>query len=249
MADNAPRAALAEQSRSDLAALVADAWSDRGWTVARGDPAGADVVATREEAYAERLAIVVADPGATVDVATVQRAAAIREQERADVVLVVGTDDVDDGATDLARREALNVKVLDGWSLCRVLDEQGLLGRVGAGGGGTSDDGGNADASGTNTGANATDASGATGDTATPTGSGATAAGSTESTVTETDPTATGAGSSATGAESTTADGDEETGTASAADNETPCPSCGEPIFRPLIEQGLQCPYCDTDFE
>lgn len=231
MADTAPRSALAEQSRSDLAALVADAWSDRGWAVAGGASDGADVLATREGAYTEYLAILVAEPGSAIDAETVQRAAGVREHERADVVLVVGTDDLTDGATELARREALNVKVLDGWALCRVLDEQNLLSQIDAGTAPAND---GATAAGGGQGAvgsqrQADDA------TATPVGDG----------------DATGAAPDDSAASESTAGGgdDGDATTPSAADNERPCPACGEPIFRPLIEQGLQCPYCDADFE
>jgi hypothetical protein len=243
MADESARGTLSRQSRSDLVALVADTWVERGWTVEDGNPAGADVLVTREDAFAERLAIVVVDPGQSIDPACIQRAAGIREQVDADVVLVVGTDEVTDEATALARREALNVKVLDGWGICRVLEAEGLLDRVSGGSGGSPDDGPSGESTPGGESAAVDDrAATASGDQAA-VGRQGESVGAAE---------APGRGRSDDGDGSpqgaSTVEADLDT-PAAAADNETPCPACGEAIFRPLIEQGLQCPYCDADFE
>jgi hypothetical protein len=274
MGVESPRAALQSLSASEFGALMADVWSALGWsvTIGNGTAAGADMLVTREAPFFERGVVVLVPGSEPIEAAHVQRAVGIRDGANADIAIVIGTVDAADEAGRLARQETLNVKLIDGWDCCRLLEENDLLGRLPDGPEDTSTASSEPTASTTDSAAasepSKAEANGTAAESTTASHAGQDASTGTEATARESEASESAGGdgeepegpSSESDAErgvavestddasadETAAEDDEADG---AAANETPCPECGEPIFEGLINQGVACPYCDAEFE
>lgn len=114
--------------------FVAELWSHRGWETEVTQQAvdkGIDVIATRHEPFQEKQVIQAKryDEGNNVSSTEIQQYSSLRHQESsADTVIVIATSGFTPQARELA--ENLNVKLLDGESLSRLIDDVGAANLV-----------------------------------------------------------------------------------------------------------------------
>ncbi|WP_117591768.1 restriction endonuclease [Haloprofundus halophilus] len=111
--------------------FIAELWSRRGWETEASQQSvdkGIDVIATRSTPFREKQVIQAKryDEGNNVGSRDIQQYSSLRHQEQdADTVVVVTTSGFTRQAQELAGD--LNVKLLDGDSLSRLIDEVGAV--------------------------------------------------------------------------------------------------------------------------
>lgn len=110
----------------DFEQVIADLWERQGWTtsVTQGsNDKGVDVIAERNEPFAQKLAIQAKryDPSSTVGSPEVQQYASLRQQiSNVDAVVVVTTGNFTSSAEEAA--SSLNVKLVDGAQLYEIFE-------------------------------------------------------------------------------------------------------------------------------
>lgn len=118
-------------SPSELETVVADIWTDRGWTTTVADPGrdgGVDVIAQREQPYQEKVLIQVKhyDDDNPVGAPEIQQYAGLQHQHPdADSVIVATSSDFTQPARETAADA--NVKLVDGTELADMAADAGLL--------------------------------------------------------------------------------------------------------------------------
>ena len=114
----------------DFEYLIADVWRAQGWhtTVTQGTAdRGIDVIAEQQEPVTQKHLIQVKRyrEGNTVGSPEIQQYSSLRHQEAdADLVIVVTTSTFTRQARQMA--QDLNVKLIDGDGLCRMIEDHGL---------------------------------------------------------------------------------------------------------------------------
>lgn len=121
---------LRELPPAEFEQFVGDLFVKLGWnttvTRAQGDR-GVDVIAERETPVYTRAVIQAKryGPGAAVGSPEIQQYASLRQQEDADLVIVVTTSRFSKQAEEIS--ESLNVRLIDGNRLIELMDEAGIL--------------------------------------------------------------------------------------------------------------------------
>lgn len=123
------KAALQEINDYDFEQFVADLWEQRGWETEvsnRSADRGVDVLATKEDGGFQTTAVIQAkryQSGNNVGSPEVQQYASLRQQENADIAIVVTTSSFSTQAKAIANE--LNLKLVDGNQLVKSIESQG----------------------------------------------------------------------------------------------------------------------------
>ena len=120
---------MQEMDSYEFEHLVADIWEFQGYETRvsqESNDRGVDVVAHKETPYPEKVVIQAKRYGDsnTVGSPEVQQYASLLRQKDADAVVIVTSGSFTQQARDVS--EQLNVKLIDGADLCRLIAEQGI---------------------------------------------------------------------------------------------------------------------------